>query len=118
MGHRVVKAGEDCLHQRLGFGARNQDGWCDFKFQAVELLRPENVLDWLESQPALDDALNVGELLARERAFRMGDQCDAVQTERVHQQDGCVGHGGGAQVGMRGELAGGSGQGFPYVDQR
>ena len=117
MGHRVVEVGQDGFYEGFGLGARDQDGGRYLEGEAVKLLRAEDVLNGLEAEAALDQALDGGELLAGEGALGVGDEGGAVEAERVHKQHGRVGDGGGPQVGVRGELAGGAGEGFSNVDQ-
>ena len=48
---------QDCFHEVLGFGARDEDGRCDAEVQAVELLLAGDVLQRFSSGATIDHAL-------------------------------------------------------------
>ncbi len=96
---------QDGFDEEFGFGARDEDGRAYAEREAEELLCAEDVLDGLEAEAALDQALVSGLLVAGDGALGVREQGGAFDAEGVHQQQRGVGDGGGPQIGMRGELA-------------
>ncbi len=105
----VCKACQHCFDEEFGLGAGNQNAFGDVDGEAVKLLGSGDVLDGLEAQAALDEALDGGLLVAVEWALGVGDEGGAVDLEQVHEEERRVGNSGGAQVGVGRELAGGAG---------
>ena len=110
------QVGEDGFDEGFGFGARYEDGGRYLELEAEELLRPEDLLDGLEAETAFYEALHIGKLLAGEGTVGVRDQGGAVDAERIHQQHGGVRDCRGVEVGMRGELTGGTDEGLLNVD--
>ncbi len=112
----VGKAGEDGFDEQLGFRARDKDGRGDAQGEREELLRAEDVLDGFEAETAIEEALVGGLLLAAEGALGVGDEVGAGEGEGMAEEQDGVGEGCGLEVGMRGELVGGAGEGFAEGD--
>ena len=103
---------EDGFDQEFGFGAGDEDSGGDAEGEAVELLGAEDVLDGFEVEAPRYVALVQSLCVAVEFAVGVGDEGGAFDLEGVHEEHRGVGERGGAEVGMHGELVGGSGEGF------
>ena len=106
---RGLQVGEDCFYEEFGFGAGDEDGGGDLQGEVVEVDGAGDVLDGLEGEAALDEALVGGLIFALELALRVGDEGRSLDTEEVEEEESGVGEGGGAELRVHGELVGGAG---------
>lgn len=112
LGGEGLEVGEDGFDEVLGFGTGDKDGGRDAEIEAVELLVAGDVLDGLAAEAAGDGGFVGGLVGGGEFAVRMGEEGGSGDVEDVEEEELGVATGLGEEVGVAGELGGGSGEGL------